>query len=153
MPTTGLTRIERSIDIQAPPARVFHALTTAKEVAEWFRMTIEGELVVGRDVWMTSAPQHGSMRFPVRIVEHTPPRRVVWQWHPGAVDPKIDYAQEPMTTVTFTIEPTSRGSRLTVSETGFDLLSLERRAKAHADNTQGWTEVVEWIRTYVETKN
>jgi hypothetical protein len=55
--------------------------------------------------------------------------------------------------VTFTIEPTSRGSRLTVSETGFDLLSLERRAKAHADNTQGWTEVVEWIRTYVEAKN
>jgi hypothetical protein len=37
-----------------------------------------------------------------------------------------------------------------VSETGFDRISLARRAKAYADNSQGWTEVVVWLKKYVE---
>lgn len=55
--------------------------------------------------------------------------------------------------MTFTLEPTPTGTKVTVSETGFDALSLERRAKAHADNSQGWTEVVVWLQKYVEAKN
>lgn len=152
MTTTELSRIDRSIDIQAPPVRVYQALTSTAEVAEWFQVTIEGAIAQGADVWMTSSPEHGSMRFLVNIFELTPPRRVVWKWHPGAVDKTVDYSKEPMTTVTFTLEPTVGGTRVTVTETGFDLLSLERRAKAHADNSQGWTEVVVWLQKYVEAK-
>ena len=37
-----------------------------------------------------------------------------------------------------------------VSETGFDEISLARRAKVYADNSQGWTEVLGWLQTYVE---
>ena len=64
------------------------------------------------------------MRWSVRIVELTPPRRAVWQWHPGAVDPAVDYSKETPTTVTFTLEPSPAGTRLTVSETGFELIPL-----------------------------
>lgn len=153
MQITDLSRIDRTIEIQAPPARVYQALTNTAEVAEWFQVHIEGTIKQGAEVWMTSSPEHGSMRFLVKIAELTPPRRVVWQWHPGAVDPKVDYSKEPTTTVTFTLEPTPTGTKVTVSETGFDALSLERRAKAHADNSQGWTEVVVWLQKYVEAKN
>lgn len=152
MTTTNLSRIDRTIDIQAPPARVYQALTNTTEVAEWFQVKIEGTITQGAEVWMTSSAEHGCMRFLVNVVELTAPRRVVWKWHPNAVDPRFDYSKEPMTTVTFTLEPTAGGTRVTVSETGFDLLSLERRAKAHADNSQGWTEVMVWLRTYVEAK-
>jgi uncharacterized protein YndB with AHSA1/START domain len=100
---------------------------------------------------MTSVnPQHAGQRWPVRILELTPPRRVVWQWHPGEVDSAVDYSKEPQTTVTFTLEPAGRGTRLSVSETGFDEIAVASRAKAYADNSQGWTEVLEWLRTYVE---
>ena len=143
----------RTIDINATPERVYRALTEAAEVAAWFRMTVEGPLVEGKDTWMTTAPEHGSQRFVVKVVRQTRPRCVVWQWHPGAIDPDVDYAKEPMTTVTFTLEPTAAGTRLTVSETGFDVLALERRAKAHADNAQGWTEVTVWLKDYVEAKS
>jgi hypothetical protein len=37
-----------------------------------------------------------------------------------------------------------------VSETGFDDISLERRAKVYRDNTQGWAEVLVWLRNHVE---
>jgi uncharacterized protein YndB with AHSA1/START domain len=152
MPIAESSRIDRSIEIKATPERVFRALTSAAELAAWFQVELEGDIVAGSEVWMTSVhPQHAGQRWPVRIVELTPPRRVVWQWHPGAVDPALDYSQEPQTVVTFTLEPEGKGTRLSVSETGFDAISLERRAKVFADNTQGWTEVVVWLQKYVET--
>jgi hypothetical protein len=39
---------------------------------------------------------------------------------------------------------------LSVSETGFDQISLLRRAKVYGDNTQGWATVVVWLQKYVE---
>jgi uncharacterized protein YndB with AHSA1/START domain len=81
----------------------------------------------------------------------TPPTRFVWQWHPGAVDPNIDYSKEPRTTVTFTLEPSGSGTRLSLAETGFNEVSLARRAKVFGDNNQGWTEVLVWLSNYAES--
>src|SRR6516225_2213268 len=151
MTAAEMTRIDRSIEIKAPPERVWRALTTAEELSAWFQVRIEGEIAPGNEVWMTSThPEHRGVRFQVRFVEMTPPARFVWQWHPGAVDPAIDYSKEASTTVTFTLEPAGTGTRLSVAETGFDAISLQRRAKVYQDNTQGWTTVVTWIQKYVE---
>ena len=98
---TSLSRIDRTIEIKAPPERVYRALTAASELAAWFQKTVEGEIATGNEVWMTS---HGQ-RFGVEFVDLTPPRRLVWRWHPGAVDPAVDYSKEARTTVTFTLEP------------------------------------------------
>jgi uncharacterized protein YndB with AHSA1/START domain len=153
MTITELSRIDRTIEIKAVPERVWRALTNSKELSAWFQVEIEGEISPDREVWMTSVHTgHVGQRFLVKVVEMTPPRRFVWQWHPGEVDPAIDYSREPRTTVTFTLEPTAVGTRLSVSETGFDEISLARRAKAHADNTQGWSEVLGWLQTYAETE-
>jgi uncharacterized protein YndB with AHSA1/START domain len=151
MALAELSRIDRTIEIQAPPERVFKALTTAAELSEWFQVKIEGPIAQGGEVWMTSVhPDHAGQRWPVRIIELTAPRRVVWQWHPGQVDPARDYSREPQTTVTFTLEPSGRGTRVNVSETGFDAIALERRAKVYEDNSQGWSEVLVWLQKYVE---
>lgn len=148
-----MSRIDRTIDIQAPPDRVWRALTNADELSAWFQVTIEGDIVAGRDVWMTSVhPAHAGQRFLVQVTEMTPPHRLVWQWHPGEVDPNLNYSREPRTTVTFTLEPSERGTRLVVSETGFDAIALARRAKVYGDNSQGWQEVLVWLQTYVEAK-
>lgn len=131
---------------------MWRALVAAEELSTWFQVRIEGELNPGAEIWMTSVhPDHSGQRFQVRIVEMAPPRRLVWQWHPGTVDPRVDYSREPWTTVTFTLEPTPRGTRLSVSETGFDAIALERRASVYKDNTEGWAEVTLWLRNYAET--
>ena len=153
MTDAEMDRIDRTIEVDASQDRVWHALTTAEDLAAWFRVTVEGEIAPGADVWMTSQyPGHEGTRFLVHIVEMTPPRRFAWEWHPGAGDPAVDYSREPRTTVTFTLEPSGRGTRLTVSETGFNGISLTRRAKVFADNSGGWTEVVAWIKQYAEAK-
>ena len=103
-----------------------------------FKSSIEGDIAPGAEVWMTSTyPGHEGQRFVVRVTEMTPPRRFAWQWHPGAVDPAVDYSREPWTTVTFTLEPSGRGTRLSVSETGFNEISLARRAKVFAGQQPG----------------
>jgi uncharacterized protein YndB with AHSA1/START domain len=97
-------------------------------------------------------PGHEGTRFLVKVTEMTPPHRFVWQWHPGAVDPAVDYSREPWTTVTFTLEPSGRGTRLRVLETGFNEISLARRARVFKDNSQGWAEVIVWIQQHAEAK-
>jgi uncharacterized protein YndB with AHSA1/START domain len=148
-----LSRIDKTIEIQAPPERVWRALTSVDELSAWFQVAIEGDIAPGQEVWMTSKhPGYEGQRFRVRFTEMTPPRRFVWQWHPGEIDPKVDYSREPRTTVTFELEPSGRGTRLTLSETGFDAIALARRAKVHGDNKQGWAEVLAWLQKYAEAK-
>lgn len=149
-----LSRIDRSIEITAPPERVWRALTSAAELSAWFQVRIEGDIRPESEVWMTSVhPEHAGQRFRVRITEMTASRRLVWEWDPGEVDPAVDYSHEPRTTVTFMLDPTPRGTRLTVSETGFDQIALARRAKVYQDNSQGWAEVLVWLQTHVEKAN
>jgi hypothetical protein len=52
--------------------------------------------------------------------------------------------------VTFDLERSGRGTRLSLSETGFDEIALARRSKVYSDNSQGWTEVLVWLQKYVE---
>jgi len=138
-------RIDRTIEIDAPRERVYRALTTPSELKEWFRTDVEGELKPGASVWMT----YDVHRFQVEIVEMTAPDKVVWLWHPGGVDPAVDYSKENRTMVTFTLEATAAGTRLHLSETGFEEVSLARRAKVFEENTKGWDEVLVWLREYV----
>jgi uncharacterized protein YndB with AHSA1/START domain len=146
-----MNRIDRTIEIAAPPERVYRALTSAEELSAWFQVSIDGAMTPGNDVWMESTqPEHRGVRFRVRFKEFTPPSRVIWEWHPGMVDSNVDYSREPRTTVTFVLERTPRGTTLTVSETGFDAISLDRRAKVFADNAEGWAEVLVWLRTHAE---
>jgi len=153
MNVTDLSRVDRTIEIAAPPERVWQALTDAKAFSEWFQVAIEGAIAPGSAVWMTSThPGYAGQRFQVWYVELDAPRRLVWRWHPGEVDPKVDYSREEPTTVTFTLEPSGAGTKLSVSETGFDRISLARRAKVYADNSQGWTEVLVLLQRYAEAR-
>jgi uncharacterized protein YndB with AHSA1/START domain len=151
MSVAEASRIDREITINATPEQVWRALTNAKELSAWFKVEIEGEIAPDTEVWMTSTHTgYEGQRFQVRIVEMTPPRRFVWQWHPGEVDPGVDYSREPRTTVTFMLEAVGGGTKVSMSETGFDAIVLARRAKVHKDNSQGWAEVLGWLQRYAE---
>ena len=153
MMLSEMTRIDRTIEIAASPERVWRALTDPRELSDWFQVTIDGEIRAGNEVWMTSTHKgYEGQRFAVEFVELTPPRRMVWRWHPGAVDAAVDYSREARTTVTFTLEAAGRGTRLSMAETGFDEITLARRAAVYKDNNQGWDEVLQQLQTHVEAK-
>ena len=54
-----------------------------------------------------------------------------------------------MTLVTFELEEAPEGTRLTITESGFDALPLERRAKAFTENEGGWVAQLSLIAKYL----
>jgi len=65
------------------------------------------------------------------------------------MEPGVDYSQEPSRLVVFTLEEADGGILLTVSESGFDRIPLDRRAKAFTANEQGWGMQVKLIEAYL----
>jgi uncharacterized protein YndB with AHSA1/START domain len=141
-PTSSTDRIEEQVLLHAPRARVWRALTNADELGAWFGVNLTGATIApGADVLgRFTIPGHEHVIFDVTIDEMVPEQRFAWRWHPSATEPGVDYAAEPRTLVTFTLEDTPEGGTLLrVVESGFDALSPTRRAVALPGNTRGWT--------------
>ena len=154
-------RIEKNILLKAPQERVWRALTDSAQFGTWFGMRLDGAFVLGDRVRGTIAgtqvnPKVAKMQEPYfgKLVELAidrmePQHLFSFRWHPYPVDLEGDYSEEPMTQVTFTLEPQTEGVLLTVTETGFDQVPAERRAQALADNEGGWAIQVTLIEAYV----
>lgn len=161
MSTIRTDRIEKTIVLRAPRARVWRALTDSQEFGDWFGMRFMDPFAPGARVRATvvgttvdaeiakAQQQHAGVTFELVIDRIEPERLFSFRWHPGAVDPAVDYSQEPMTLVEFTLEEMPVGTKLTVVESGFDRIPLERRAAAFNGNDQGWGIVVTLIAKYL----
>jgi uncharacterized protein YndB with AHSA1/START domain len=154
-------RIEKSILLRAPLRRVWRALTDSSEFGTWFGVKFEEPFVPGAPargvlVGTTVNAEVGAMQkqyagrpFDLVIDRMEPERLFSFRWHPFAIEPGVDYSAEPMTLVTFSLEEVAEGVRLTVTESGFDQIPLERRAKAFAANEGGWAIMVTVIEEYL----
>ena len=78
-----------------------------------------------------------------------PERLLSFRWHPYAIEPGIDYSEEPTTLIEFTLEEVPNGVMLTVTESGFDQIPLERRVKAFTANERGWGIVITLVEKYL----
>jgi len=85
----------------------------------------------------------------VIIEEVVPERLLSWRWHPAAIDPALDYSQEPTTLVVFELKEVEGGTLLTVVESGLDKIPLARRADVFRMNTSGWIEQMQNIEQHV----
>lgn len=154
-------RIEKKILLRARRDRVWRALSDSKEFGTWFGVTFEGPFVPGEtmhgvitttkvdeEVARAQKPYEG-MPFEITVENMEPGRLFSFRWHPNAVEPGVDYSAEPTTLVVFELEEVADGILLTVSESGFDRIPLERRAKAFSANEGGWGMVVKLIEKYV----
>jgi len=159
---TATDRIEKQILLKAPRERVWRAISDSKEFGTWFGVEFEGAFspgarITGRIVPTKVDPAVAKMQEPYsgRAFDFTvdriePMRLFSFRWHPFAIDPKVDYSSEPTTLVVFELDEVAAGTQLTITETGFDRIPLERRAKAFAANEGGWTKQLELVTKYVE---
>ncbi|HTI64960.1 MAG TPA: SRPBCC family protein [Gemmatimonadaceae bacterium] len=164
MPAAASDRIEKRILLRASRDRVWRALTDSHEFGTWFGMRFTEPFAAGKRMTATIVPtavdretaamqkQFEGLTVEI-VVERIEPKRLFsYRWHPGAVDPKVDYGQEPMTLVEFVLDDAEAGILLTVTESGFDKIPLARRASAFSGNDDGWTKVVTLIEKYLEQK-
>jgi uncharacterized protein YndB with AHSA1/START domain len=143
-------RIEKLIVLKAPRSRVWRAISNAKEFGAWFRLALDGEFVAGTKVrGRITYPGYEHLTAELQIETIEPEGYFAYRWHPYAIDPKVDYSSEPTTLVEFQLEVVTGGTRLTIVESGFDLIPIGRRHEAFRMNDQGWTAQLENIEHYV----
>ena len=145
-------RIERSVFIQAPRSRVWRALTNIEEFSRWFQVRAAGAFEAGKRVKMTSTyPGHEGIEFFVTVETMLPEELFSWRWVPGA-----DSANEPdrpATLVEFRLLDGQGGTMVTVTESGFDRMSLAQRARILAENEEGWKIQMASLERYAGAKS
>lgn len=153
--------IVKTAVLKAPLARVWAAVSDARQFGQWFGVEFDGPFVAGAsltgriqpttvdpEVAALQAP-HAGTAFAVEVATIEPPRRFAFRWHPYAVG-DVDVSAEPMTLVTFELEAHGDHTRVTITESGFDGIPLERRAAAFSANEGGWTHQLRLVGLYVE---
>ena len=151
MSSVATDRIEKEIVLKAPRSRVWRAIAQPLEFGAWFQVDMPGvEFRAGH-------PAHGKMVYPgyegmpfEMVIERIEPERLFsFRWHPYAIDLDVDYSNEPMTLIEFRLEDVAEGTKLRITESGFDAIPLARRAEAFRMNEGGWDEQLHNIEAYV----
>lgn len=154
-------RIEKTVRLRAPRDRVWKAITDAKQFGTWFGAELDGPFVAGQPITGRIVPTqvdpevaklqapHTGMPFTWTVERIEPMNVFAFRWHPFAIERDHDYAKEPTTLVMFELTDADGGTRLTITETGFDRIPLERRAKAFAANSGGWAHQLDLITRYL----
>jgi uncharacterized protein YndB with AHSA1/START domain len=144
-------RIRKQVVLRATPARVWRALSNAREFGAWFGAEFVGEFAPGATVRMKAVYEGKELMDALEIERMDPERLLAFRWHPFAIDPAVDYSHEPTTLVEIVLAPAPEGTLLTVTESGFDKLPADRRAKAFEMNEGGWTVQMENIARHVNS--
>ena len=154
-------RIQKKIQLRATLDRVWRAISDSREFGAWFGLEVAGPFEAGKAMNAVIRPTKADAGiaakqkefdgFPFElVVDRIEPKRLFsFRWHPFAVEKGRDYSSEPHTLVTFELEEKNGGVLVTVTESGFDRIPLERRAKAFTANEQGWGMVVTLLEKYL----
>jgi uncharacterized protein YndB with AHSA1/START domain len=134
--------------IRGTMERVFRALTSAEELAQWW----DGDERYPNLSWAVDDRAGGEwlsrwrnlegreVNLGGRILEFEPPRRMVWSWFfdefPDAGESRVEYL----------LEEAGEGVRLQVTHTGF----RSTREAAYEDYSKGWYDVLGRIQRHVE---
>ena len=138
--------IKAEIDITAPPERVFRSLTEPAELTQWWGddsmyRTYDWQVDLRPGgVWSTRARGADGSETTVggEYIEVDPPRLLVYTWRPswdGFVE----------TTVRCELHPTSAGTCVRITHTGFVDRSMEAEGTG-----EGWKRVLEWAARHLE---
>ena len=144
-------RIETRVEVNAPRSRVWRAVSTAREFATWFGIQLDGEFTAGATVRGRITIKGEPLTLDLGVERIEPEHYFSYRWHPYAIDPKVDYSNEPTTLVEFRLDEIANGTgtAVTIVESGFDRIPLARRAEAYRMNDKGWAGQTKKLVAYV----
>jgi len=137
-------RIERTVEVAHPPAKVWAALTTAEGLGAWFGNEATIDLRPGGAARMRWNEEGFTAEMRVERVEE--PRVFGFTWPVYGLpedDPRRTYVE-------FTLEPVGAGTRLRVVESGFAQLPEDVYRKAYDGNTEGWAKELGELAAYLD---
>lgn len=141
--------VTREKQVAAPPERVWQAISDHREFSTWFRAELEAPFAIGAIVeGKVFDPEGNAWPMSLRVTAMKPESYFAFEWQPHIPENQTR-AEAPWTQVEFHIEPEGGGTRITVTESGFDKLPEEAREKIRNRNAGGWEIQLENIATHV----
>lgn len=145
-------RIEKSIELNAPIERVWRAISDHREFGAWFKAILDQPFEPGADsTGRMTYPGFEHMPWLAKVERVEPPRLLSFRWPPYDHESNEVRVDDPWILVEFRLEPSGAGTRVTVTESGFDALPAELRDKAYRSNEGGWEEQMQNIKAHVES--
>jgi len=138
-------RIERTIDLAHPPAKVWAALTTSEGLSAWFGDKATIDLRPGGGAEMTFKSGL-TVEMRVERVEESAVFGFTWRL------PDLPEDDPRRTYVEFTLEPLAAGTRLRVAETGFAQLPLDSRRETYDSHAEGWASELGELAEYLDDR-
>jgi len=147
--------IHKQVLLRATRERVWRAISDSKEFGHWFGVKFEGPFPAGATVKGVITPTkvdavvaesqkpHEGTAFEIEVETIEPEHKLSFRWHPYGCP------SDAPTLVTFTLEDADDGVLLIVTESGFDQIPIERRAKAFEMNEGGWAAQMTLIEKYL----
>jgi len=140
---TNINQIETIIELQHPPQKVWHAITTPEGLNQWFGNRVTMTLKVGSPI-LFEWDDYGDVGGVIEAVE--PVSKFAYRWRAHGVPTEVAMDETNSTLVTFELTPIPTGTRLRLLETGFASLDPELRQVAFRENVKGWeTELRELV--------
>ncbi|GAB3995491.1 SRPBCC domain-containing protein [Glycomyces albus] len=137
--------IEREIHIDASPEVVFDVVSRPEHIREWW----DAETTIEPEPGSTGALVWDDMTAPITVVAADPPRNFTFRW----THPEGESANKGNSLlVTFELVPSSGGTTLRMTETGFrergwEIAALEEQYREHVT---GWDLFVPRIKEHAE---
>ena len=129
----------KTVELRAPIARVWRALTDYKEFGHWFRVDLDQPFQAGgTSTGQMTYPGHEGTPWLVYVDRMEPERLFSFRWYDSENGSKQSDDQ-PALLVEFQLEDIPNGTRLTITESGFSALPHPRRIELMRGNEEGWT--------------
>lgn len=142
-------KIVKAVELLAPLARVWKALTDHKEFGHWFRVDLDQKFQVGRkSTGQMTYPGHEGAPWVVYIERIEPERLFTFRWY-DSDDGSKQNDDQPALLVEFHLEEIPHGTRLTITESGFSALLHPRRMEVMRGNQEGWNIQADNLARYL----
>jgi uncharacterized protein YndB with AHSA1/START domain len=145
--------IEMQLELKAPIAKVWRAVTDHEQFGSWFQVRLDGPFIVGEmSTGQVTYEGYTHLKWVARVEKMDNERRFVYAWWPLDDDARADGSSPHETEVEFLFESTEDGTRLTITESGFNALPEDsNREEVFRRNSGGWDQQTVNIRAYVES--
>jgi uncharacterized protein YndB with AHSA1/START domain len=143
--TRSTAEVVVSIEIEAPPAKVYRVLTVPELMTRWLGTVARADLTTGEYSFgfvyqVEGKTVHGG---PTRILEAIPDQKLVTDWPDWRGD--LDKPKTHVTWALAPLPPDGKRTRLTLTHAGF------AHPVDRSDYQQGWSFFLDMVRGVAET--
>ena len=136
----NIDSIVREVNFNAPIEQVWKAITSPKEIQQWFGSGASFELKPG-ELGYFEWEEECEGRFAMRIETVNAPKYLAWRWM-FQQDTVFDEATSTLVEWSLTVTE-SGGTQLILTESGF------LQANHKQSNVKGWTEELDDLQSYM----